>query len=121
MAYFKINLNEAKNNNYFRKEVYTSNKAQIVLMSLLPNEDIGEEIHADVDQILIFADGRGKAILNQSEFEIKEDDVLYIPHSTEHNIINTGSEEMKIISIYAPPEHPRGTIHDTKAEALKQD
>ena len=118
--YFHTNFNNlAEQNSYFRKEVFTGSNAQIVLMSLNQNEDIGEETHSDVDQILFFIEGRGMAVIDGSEIAINEEDVLYIQRGAKHNVINTGSEKMKIISIYAPAEHPRGTVHSTKTDALK--
>ena len=108
----------AEQNQNFRKEVFTGASAQIVLMSLLPNEDIGEEVHTDVDQILFITDGSGKAFIDGSELELKENDILYIQRGAKHNVVNTSSEKMKLISIYAPAEHPKGTVHQTKADAL---
>ncbi len=118
--YFHTNFNNlAKQNSFFRKEIFTGSSAQIVVMSLNQNEDIGEETHNDVDQILFFIEGSGMAILNGSEVNIREEDVLYIQRGTKHNIVNTSPEKMKLISIYAPAEHARGTVHSTKADALK--
>ncbi len=118
--YFHANFNNlAEQNSYFRKEIFTGSEAQIVVMSLNQNEDIGEETHSNVDQILFFIEGSGMAILDGSEITVNEEDVLYIQRGAKHNIVNTGSEKMKIISIYAPAEHPRGTVHSTKADALK--
>ncbi|KKT86467.1 MAG: hypothetical protein UX26_C0013G0012 [Parcubacteria group bacterium GW2011_GWC1_45_9] len=108
----------AEQNQSFRKEVFTGSSAQIVLMSLLPNEDIGEEVHTDVDQILFITDGSGKAFIDGSELELKENDILYIQRGAKHNVVNTSSEKMKLVSIYAPAEHPKGTVHQTKADAL---
>lgn len=120
MAYFKDNIiSRARENSYFRKEIFTGSEAQIVVMSLNQNEDIGEETHNDVDQILFFIEGSGMAILDGSEITVNEEDVLYIQRGAKHNIINTGSEKMKIVSIYAPAEHARGTVHSTKTDALK--
>ncbi|KKT87694.1 MAG: hypothetical protein UW89_C0020G0012 [Parcubacteria group bacterium GW2011_GWB1_45_10] len=99
----------AEQNQSFRKEVFTGSSAQIVLMSLLPNEDIGEEVHTD---------GSGKAFIDGSELELKENDILYIQRGAKHNVVNTSSEKMKLVSIYAPAEHPKGTVHQTKADAL---
>lgn len=120
MAYFKDNIiSRARENSYFRKEIFTGSEAQIVVMSLNQNEDIGEETHSNVDQILFFIEGQGMAILDGSERRVGEEDVLYIQRGTKHNVVNTSSERMKIISIYAPAEHARGTVHSTKADALE--
>lgn len=107
----------AQRNRFFRQEIFTGEKAQITLMSLKPNEDIGAEVHPNTDQILFFVEGRGKAYLDGREEIIEENDLLYIEHGAEHNVVNTSAEEMKIVSVYIPPEHPRGTVHETKAEA----
>ena len=120
MAYFHSSFESlAEQNQNFRKEVFTGSSAQIVLMSLLPNEDIGEEVHTDVDQILFITDGSGKAFIDGAELELKENDILYIQRGAKHNIVNTGSDKMKLISVYAPAEHARGTVHSTKTDALK--
>ena len=92
-------------NDYFRKVLYTDENTQLVLMSLLPGEDIGEEVHG-LDQFIRVEKGEGKSVL------------LIIPQGTRHNIINTSATEpMKIYTVYAPPNHKDGTIHKTKAEA----
>jgi mannose-6-phosphate isomerase-like protein (cupin superfamily) len=104
-------------NDNFRKVLNTTTKSQLVVMSLLSGEDIGEEVH-DVDQFIRIEEGSGKAVLNGEEFEIKDDWAVVVPAGTKHNIINTGSNKMKIYTVYTPPEHPEGTIHQTKADAL---
>ena len=120
MAYFKDNImNRARENSFFRKELFTGSEAQVVVMSLNQNEDIGEETHNDVDQILFITDGSGKAFIDGAELELKENDILYIQRGAKHNIVNTGSDKMKLISVYAPAEHARGTVHSTKTDALK--
>lgn len=118
--YFHTNFaNLARANSFFGKEIFTGSSAQIVTMSLNPNEDIGEETHNSVDQIFFFIEGRGKAIVSGTEIPVNENDILFIQRSTNHNIINTSSEKMKIISVYAPAKHPRGLTQATKADALK--
>lgn len=103
-------------NNYFRQVVATNKHSQLVLMSILSGEDIGEEIH-DLDQILYIAQGSGKAILDGEESEIAAGDIINVPEGTRHNVINTGPDSLKLFTVYAPAEHPDGTIHKTKAEA----
>ncbi len=103
-------------NDYFRQVVATNKFSQLVLMSILPGEDIGEEVH-DLDQILYIAQGSGKAVLDGQETEIGVGDVINVPEGTRHNVINSGAESLKLITVYAPAEHPDGTIHKTKAEA----
>lgn len=104
-------------NENFRQVLFTGPHSQLVVMSLLPNEEIGMEVHT-VDQFIRIEEGEGKAILNGEEHQISEDFAIVIPAGTEHNIINTSSEEkMKLYTIYSPPQHRDGTIHKTRAEA----
>jgi mannose-6-phosphate isomerase-like protein (cupin superfamily) len=107
-------------NENFRKVLYTDKNTQLVLMSLLPDEDIGEEIH-DVDQFLRIEQGTGKAILNDVPHDISDGSVVIVPAGTKHNIINSNSGSMKLYSLYMPPHHKDGTIHATKAEAEKDE
>lgn len=115
--YVKNLEKDTTENNYFRKVLNTTGKSQLVVMSLLPGEDIGEEVH-DVDQFIRLEEGRGKAVLDGEEFEIEDDFAVVIPAGTRHNIINEGDEPMKLYTIYTPPEHEDGTIHKTKEEAM---
>ncbi len=106
-------------NTNFRKVLYTGSHMQLVAMSLKPLEDIGMEVHDTVDQFFRFEDGEGKVIMNGEETLVKEDMVVIIPAGTEHNIINTSeTEDLKLYTIYAPANHPDGTIHATKEEAM---
>lgn len=105
-------------NTNFRKVLYTGKHSQLVLMSLLPNEEIGTEVHDNVDQFFRFESGEGKAVLNGEEITFKANDVIIIPADTTHNIINTSATvPLKLYTIYSPTNHPDGTIHATKAEA----
>lgn len=103
-------------NEYFRQVLATNTHSQLVLMCLQQGEEIGEEVH-QVDQILIFTQGTGKAILDGVETEVSAGDAVNVPAGTRHNFINTGSEKIKLVTIYAPAEHADGTVHKTKAEA----
>jgi len=116
MAYVKNLEEDTVENDYFRKVLNTTDKSQLVVMSLLPHEDIGEEVHK-VDQFIRIEKGKGKAVLDSEEFEIEKDFAVVIPAGIRHNIINVGESEMKLYTIYTPPEHADGTIHKTKAEA----
>lgn len=107
----------AKENTNYRKVIYTGTKSQLVLMSIPVGGDIGMETHADVDQILVIVDGEGKAILNGQESPIAEHDLIFVPAGTEHNFVNTGKEDLKLYTVYAPPNHPDGIIEATKVEA----
>jgi mannose-6-phosphate isomerase-like protein (cupin superfamily) len=102
-------------NDNFRKVLYTDKNSQLVLMSLLPGEEIGEEVH-DVDQFFRVEKGNGKAILSGISYDIADGSVVIIPVGTKHNIINSGPAPMKLYTLYMPPHHKDGVIHKTKAE-----
>ena len=108
-----------KENTNFRKVLYTGTHAQIVAMSLLVGEDIGEETHADVDQILYFVDGECQATINGEVRSVEKHDIVFVPAGALHNFKNTGDEDLKLFTVYSPPEHADGTIHVTKADAQK--
>lgn len=103
-------------NENFRKVLYTDKNSQLVLMSLHAGEDIGMEVH-DVDQFFRVEKGNGTAILNGISHDISDGSVIVIPAGAEHNIINSGSESMKLYTLYMPPHHKDGVVHATKAEA----
>lgn len=109
-----------KENTNFRHVIFTGNHSQLVLMSLLPKEEIGEETHAGSDQILIIVQGEGSAVLDGQTTKIYKHSVVFVPSGTKHNIINGGTENMKLYTIYAPSVHKDGTIHTTKADAAKE-
>ncbi|MFH1192998.1 MAG: cupin domain-containing protein [Candidatus Jorgensenbacteria bacterium] len=106
----------AKENSYFRQVLATGAHSQVVVMSIPPGGDIGEEVH-DVDQILVFVAGRGEAVLNGERKPVVENNLVFVPAGTTHNFVNTGSADWKLFTVYAPPEHAPGTVHKTKAEA----
>jgi mannose-6-phosphate isomerase-like protein (cupin superfamily) len=107
----------AKENTFFRKEILTNEHSQIVLMSIEPGDDIGEESH-NVDQVLVFVEGEGEAILNGERSQFQANSLVVVPAGTQHNFINTGSAPLKLYTVYAPPEEEPGTLHRTKAEAV---
>jgi len=105
-------------NTFFREVLFTGKYSQLVVMSLLPNEEIGMETHPTVDQFFRVEKGQGKVIMNGEEHEIKDGSAIVVPAGAEHNVINTSaSEELKLYTIYSPPNHPDKKIHRTKAEA----
>jgi mannose-6-phosphate isomerase-like protein (cupin superfamily) len=105
-------------NTYFREVLFTAPHSQLVVMALRPGEEIGMEVHANVDQFIRIEAGQGKAILNGKEHALEDGSAIVIPAGTNHNIINVStSVSLKLYSIYTPPEHPHGTIHKNKAEA----
>ena len=108
---------ESEENNYFRKVLYTDERVQLVVMSLLPSEEIGAEVH-ELDQFIRVEEGEGNAVLDGVEHELRAGYAIVVPKGAMHNIINTSSEKpMKLYTVYAPPNHKDGTIHKTKAEA----
>jgi mannose-6-phosphate isomerase-like protein (cupin superfamily) len=122
---FVIDINEAtKRNNTFRTALWTGEHLQLTLMSINVGEDIGLEIHPNLDQFLRVEEGQGIVQMGESEdnldFQrrISDDFAFIIPANTWHNVINTGNIPLKIYSIYAPPQHPFGTVHETRAEAM---
>lgn len=119
---FLINIEKATlQNDNFRKVLKTAQNSQLVVMSLLPGEDIGIEVH-DLDQFIRIESGRGKVLMDGKENEVEDDWAIVIPAGVEHNVINTSdSEKMKLYSIYSPPEHPDGTVHPTKADDTGHD
>ncbi len=107
----------ALENENFRKVLYTDERLQLVVMSLKPKEDIGEEIH-HLDQFIRIESGEGKSVLDREEHLLMDGVAVVIPSGTKHNIINTSSEKaLKLYTLYAPPNHKDGTVHTTKAEA----
>ena len=107
-----------KNRN-FRQVLYTGRYCQLVVMCLQPGEEIGNEVHENVDQFFRIEEGRAKFILNNSEeHKVRENDAVVVPAGTYHNVINTSkSKKLKLYTVYSPPNHPDGTIHKNKAEA----
>lgn len=108
------------NNTSFRKVVHTGRNSQLVLMSLKPGEEIGEEVHDHVDQFFRFESGEGKAIVQGVEYNVSDGMALVVDAGSKHNIINTSkTEDLKLYTIYSPANHPDGTEHKTKEDAMK--
>ncbi|OGY91404.1 MAG: cupin [Candidatus Komeilibacteria bacterium RIFCSPLOWO2_02_FULL_48_11] len=104
----------------FRRVLYTAKNIQLVIMSLQSNEDIGEEVHT-LDQFLRVEAGQGQAVLDGVEHAISDGFAILVPAGAKHNIINTGTEPMKLYTLYSPPEHQDGIARATKAEAAAQE
>ncbi len=115
---------DTKQNNAFRSTLWTGDHLQVTLMSINPGEDIGIESHPDVDQFIRIEDGHGIVTIGDSKEnmtfrrEVSDDYAIMIPAGKFHNIINNNSIPLKLYSIYAPPEHPHSTVHQTKKDAL---
>lgn len=103
-------------NSNFRKVLYTGAHCQLVLMSLLPNEDIGMEVHPDNDQFFRFESGTGKVIINETEYFVADGDAVIVPSGANHNVI-AGGQGLKMYTIYSPAHHKDGIVRSTKVEA----
>ncbi len=121
---FVINIDEAtKQNDTFRTALWTGDNLQVTLMSINPGEDIGLEVHPEGDQFIRIEQGQGIVKIGDSKDNLSfqrrvyDDYAIMIPAGKWHNVINTGCKPLKLYAIYAPPEHPRGTIHETKEDA----
>ena len=121
---FVIDIETAtRENTTYRTALWTGGSLQLTVMSIPPGEDIGLEVHPDRDQFLRIEAGRGRVRMGPGpedvtfEREVSDDDVVLVPAGYWHDITNTGQEDLKLYSLYAPPEHPHGTIHATKADA----
>ena len=106
-------------NSFFRQVFHTSKNFQLVVMALKPKEEIGFEVHEGNDQFFRFEQGLGKAIIDDTEYELKDGDVIIVPQGAKHNIINTSETDyLKFYTIYGPPHHMDKTVHKTKEEAM---
>ena len=122
MKGFKSNIEkDTLENKKFRKVLYTGKHLQLVLMSLKVGEDIGAETHPDNDQFFRFEGGSGKCVIDGNEYKVKDGDVIVVPAGARHNIINVGDNELKMYTLYGPPNHQDGTIRNTKEDAEKMD
>ena len=119
MAYIGNIEEQTKENKNFREVLFTGKHSQLVVMALKPGEEIGNEVHNEVDQFLRFEEGKGKVILNnKDEYTVGDGDAVVVPAGTWHNVINISNKEpLKLYTVYSPPEHPDGTVHKTKVEA----
>lgn len=113
---------ETTKNTDFRRVLYTGKHSQLVLMSLKPGEEIGEETHSDVDQFFRFEKGEGKVIIDGVEHSVKDGSAVIVPAGARHNVINTSKRvNLKLYTIYSPPEHKDGVVHHTKKEAMSSE
>jgi mannose-6-phosphate isomerase-like protein (cupin superfamily) len=115
---FNVNIiQRAQANTSFREVLATGPHSQVVVMNIAPGGDIGDETHTDVDQVLVFVSGEGAAILDGNRSRIGPGSLVQVPAGTRHNFVNTGQTDLRLYTIYAPPQHAQGTIHRTKADA----
>jgi len=123
MKGFKSNIEKdtLKNKN-FRKVLYTGVHSQLVLMSLAPREEIGEEVHGENDQFLRFEAGRGRVEIDGNKYTVKDGDAVIVPAGAKHNVINTSrTEDLKLYTIYSPPHHKDQIVRTTKQDAEERD
>jgi mannose-6-phosphate isomerase-like protein (cupin superfamily) len=107
----------ARQNSHFREVLATGPHSQVVVMSIPPGEDIGAEVHETVDQVLVVVAGEGAAILNGERTPIGPGWLVQVPAGTHHDLVNTGATDLRLYTVYAPPQHAPGTVHETKADA----
>jgi mannose-6-phosphate isomerase-like protein (cupin superfamily) len=106
-----------KRNGDFRRVLYTGAHLQLVLMTLQPGEEIGEETHEDRDQFFRIDDGEGEVLIDGVKHKVEDGVAIIVPAGARHNVINTGAEPLRLYTLYGPPEHRDGTVHRTKSEA----
>jgi mannose-6-phosphate isomerase-like protein (cupin superfamily) len=117
MGYVADITERARQNDKFREVLSTGPHSQVVVMSIPPGEDIGAEVHETVDQTLVVVAGEGAAILDGERTSIAPGWLVHVPAGTHHDLVNTGSSDLRLYTIYAPPQHAPGTVHVTKADA----
>jgi mannose-6-phosphate isomerase-like protein (cupin superfamily) len=110
-------VDQARRNEAFRRELITGSHSQVVLMTIPPGGEIGEEVHPKVDQILLFVEGHGEAVLEGERSAVRPNDLVFVTAGTRHNFIAKEQGPLRLVTVYAPPEHEPGTVHATKAEA----
>ena len=123
MKGYKDNIEKlTEENENFRKVLYTGKESQLVLMSLNPKEDIGEEVHAENDQFFRFEAGEGKVIIDGNEYTVGAGDAVVVPKGASHNVLNTSdTNKLKFYTIYSPAHHKDGIVRATKEEALQNE
>lgn len=117
MSYHTNIIKDTEENTNFRHVLFTGKNSQLVVMNIPPGTDVGKEIHKYTEQTLFFLSGTGEAELNGKIFPIGPGDVVTVVPGTEHNFRNTGTEDLKIYTVYAPPNHIDGRVHKTKADS----
>lgn len=118
MEHFTI-ATVAEENPDFRRVLWTGEHVQLVIMTIPPNGEIGEEVHEDTDQILTFVSGVGEAKVGGRTRKVAQGDLVAVPAGTKHNFVNTGPNPLVLYTVYGPPEHADGAVHKTKEEADK--
>lgn len=121
MAGYSVDIEKATlQNEFFRRVLFTGKHTQLVLMTLKPGEDIGKEVHDHVDQFIRVEAGTGEALMDGQTTALSDGMSIVIPAGAEHNVTNTSSSEpLRLYTLYSPPNHADGTVHKTRAEAMK--
>jgi mannose-6-phosphate isomerase-like protein (cupin superfamily) len=114
-------VSRARHNTFFRVVVSTGPHAQVFVMSIPPGGEIGEDVHDDFDQVLVFVEGEAVAIINGQRTTLGPGRLVHVPAGVRHNFLNAGLVDLKLYTVYAPPQHAPGTVHRTKAEADADD
>ena len=117
MSYQTNIVKDTQENENFRRVLFTGKNSQLVVMSIPPGGEIGEEVHKYTEQTLFFLSGTGETILNDVKTPIVAGDVVVVVPGTKHNFVNTGTQDLKVYTVYAPPNHIDGRVHKTKADA----
>lgn len=121
-GYFANIEEDTIDNNDFRRVLYSGHHMQLVLMSLLPNEEIGMEVHEENDQFFRFEAGNGRVVIDDNSYDVSDGSVIIVPAGAKHNVINlSSSEPLKMYTIYSPPHHKDGIVRVTKAEAISNE
>lgn len=110
-----------KENENFRKVLYTGKHSQLVLMSLAPGEEIGSEVHEEHDQFFRIDEGKGKVVIDDQETPIEDGFAVVVPAGAKHNVVNTGDAPLRLYTIYSPPEHRYDVVHATREDAMSDD
>lgn len=117
MAFIGDIVARSRANPWFREVIATGPHSQLVVMTLPPGVEIGEEVHETIDQTLVVVDGEADAVLDGVSTAIGPGDLVFVPAGTRHNVINRGAGDLRLYTVYAPPAHAQGTVHRTRAEA----
>ena len=117
MAYIGDIVARARANSMFREVVATGPHSQVVVMSIPPAGEIGEETHETIDQVLVIVDGEADTVIDGVATLVSAGDLIQVPAGTRHNVVNRGHQDLRLYTVYAPPAHAPGTVHQTKAEA----
>lgn len=121
MSFNEDILARTRSNTWFREVLSTGPNCQVVVMSIPVGGEIGEEVHDEVDQVLVSVEGEAYAVLDGERSDVHPGHLVHVPAGTRHNLVNAGSVDLKLYTMYAPPQHAVGTVHKTKAEADASD